>query len=647
MKKSLKGIALLFAAGAAILAFGCKTEGGVNPTDTDTAAPANVTGLKATARDSQVLLVWTDAGDSDIFGYEVTYSATENENGNASRAVEKMQADSLFVAPGAGGCYVSGLANGKSYTFTVKTMDTSGNKASGVLSEPVTPFAADANETMKIELSEQEKLTNTTLTITAAIKSSSAIKRVVYKLDGSINAAVLLSDKDALDATVDELDNSKWTFSVTGTDESMNGKVYTVAAIDNAGREETAQITISKFDFTGPANVTGLTKNFKNNSEIEFNWKNPLDNDFDHVEISYTTNDGTGDSDESEAVVIESGVQTYTFSQIDYSVQYYQFYIKTVDVLGNKRHTRITQGIKESIPEDFVVVNGITYTEKPELTPKSDIFVVGRYPLEIRKLYVCDHETTQPEWEKYMTYYGVEKPDERYSFKLSEDFGIGDDYPVYNICWYDVIIYCNLRSQAENLTPVYYMTINENKETDVSKWEAVENTYISKNDAGKYYISASRDTGTLKIAALDNATTGIKMDAEANGYRLPTEIEWEYIARGENKDSYIYSGSDTLNDVACKSGNKIKTKAPNSLGIYDMSGNAYELNYDWYTSNLAYNKSLTGPTFAANSRIIRGGGYENSASINPKVEIRKTLEPLWSGLTSNCTIGFRLVRNAE
>ncbi|MBR6296031.1 MAG: formylglycine-generating enzyme family protein, partial [Treponema sp.] len=146
------------------------------------------------------------------------------------------------------------------------------------------------------------------------------------------------------------------------------------------------------------------------------------------------------------------------------------------------------------------------------------------------------------------------------------------------------------------------------------------------NNEGKFYYSGlCKDeddaSKTGNSAVLDDPDTGIHYDTSANGYRLPTEAEWEYMARGGDlgfhEEQTTYSGSNNIADVGwCGAGktHEVKQKQPNVLGLYDMSGNVAEICYDW-EGEITNSTGALGVESGVKC-VRRGGCWGGSASSN-------------------------------
>ena len=159
------------------------------------------------------------------------------------------------------------------------------------------------------------------------------------------------------------------------------------------------------------------------------------------------------------------------------------------------------------------------------------------------------------------------------------------------------------------LTNDYYMG---KYEVTQALWEAVMGSNPSKYKGDNLPVESVSWNDCQEFISRLNSLTGRK-------FRLPTEAEWEYAARGGKKSrSYQYSGSSNISDVAwydenCGSTTRaVGTKRPNELGIYDMSGNVWEWCHDWYSSYSSLSQMNPIGAISGACRVRRGGSWDNS-----------------------------------
>lgn len=222
--------------------------------------------------------------------------------------------------------------------------------------------------------------------------------------------------------------------------------------------------------------------------------------------------------------------------------------------------------------------------------------------------YIGVYEVTWSEWNAVVQWaagrgYAWSGPDQ-HGF---EPAGCGNNHPVHSVSWYDAVKWCNAKSEMEGLTPAYRVE-------------------------GEVYRSG--EFGSHGSGVVD-------WDTAANGYRLPTMSEWIFAASGGfPPDGFIYSGSNNADEVAWHSGNAanplcdlfqglgthpVGLKLPNSLGLFDMSGNVYEWCWD----------------ADGNARTIKGGSWGQHES-GARIDFYHG----WSPDARFSFGGFRLVRHA-
>ena len=284
----------------------------------------------------------------------------------------------------------------------------------------------------------------------------------------------------------------------------------------------------------------------------------------------------------------------------------YFFYPTEADYL-NLGFFYVTAITPPPVPTGFVYVPGGTFTMGDTRGGGLDN-ELPTHSVTLNSFYIGKYELTQAEYSQYL------QPGSSWT---SND-GLGNNYPAYYVSWYAILKYCNLRSMDEGLTPVYSISGS----TNPAAWGTVPTSYNSTWNA-----------------AICNWS--------ANGYRLPTEAEWEYAARGAtNNPDYLYSGSDDVGTVAWYEGNNstygskpVGTKGPNGIGTYDMSGNLWEWCWDWYSGySSSPSSNPTGPT-SGTGRIGRSGRWSNSAN-SCRVAYRLYINPY----SSDYGVGFRVCR---
>ena len=178
-----------------------------------------------------------------------------------------------------------------------------------------------------------------------------------------------------------------------------------------------------------------------------------------------------------------------------------------------------------------------------------------------------------------------------------------------------------------NEKPAHRVTLSDYYigQTEVTQalWKAVMGYSPTSDGSSWYSFTGLGDNYPAYFISYDDVLSFISKLNSLTGrtFRMPTEAEWEYAARGGNKSKgYLYSGGNTLDNVGCYWDNSASTthpvaqKSANELGLYDMSGNIWEWCSDWYgTYSSSPQTNPTGPS-TGSYRVLRGGSVCNDAT---------------------------------
>ena len=238
-----------------------------------------------------------------------------------------------------------------------------------------------------------------------------------------------------------------------------------------------------------------------------------------------------------------------------------------------------------------------------------------QHQVTLSGFYMGKYEVTQKQWVEVMG-----SP-----LGWSDSYGIGDNYPVYDVIWYKAIEFCNRLSMQEGLEPVYRILISGSYITDPDVW-------------GGDLFTATWYNGSIVPGA--------------NGYCLPTEAEWEYACRAGTTTAYNTGDefSDSTGWSLENSNNRCQSvgkKSANKWGLYDMHGNMLELCWDYYANNYGADHLFNpmGPNpdsifVTSNVHVVRGGSFDRLA------EYLRSARREYVGSNSPFpNLGFRVVRH--
>ncbi|MFH0992119.1 MAG: SUMF1/EgtB/PvdO family nonheme iron enzyme [bacterium] len=431
----------------------------------------------------------------------------------------------------------------------------------------------------------------TNLTISSLTETQATLS---WALNNPLATIVMIERSTAASSgyrAVDSVSASLTTKGIVGiycTDSTYYFRLKTKSSINQSSY---TPAVLQKLLFPAPSNL--LVTSFSATS-ASLQWK-----DNSSFETGFEINSGI---DSTNLSLIKTELANSTASVINSAFDIKKVYYFRVRAKSLYNISAFSSAeIAPLVPTGMVFIKGSTFT-------------ANSTPITISSFNIDQYEVTYELWTDVrnwgLTHGYTDLPSGRNGYNP-----IGTNNPVTEVNWYDIVKWCNARSEKDGLTPVYYTNSSQNTvyrtgQTDIN------------NDAVKW---------------------------TANGYRLPTEAEWEYAARGGiQTHGYTYSGSNTIEDVAWYNSNSpnnthpVGQKSTNELCIYDMSGNVWEWCWDWHGSTYPSGGTMDpkGPSTTQSYRLLRGGSFDGSEYVC-RVVIRSY------NLPSGCNFfyGFRCVQD--
>jgi formylglycine-generating enzyme required for sulfatase activity len=628
------------------------------------------------------LTAYTHGDKLDLTGLTVTL--TYDDATTEDIAVANFADRNITTIPVNGGDLIYLTHNGqpveiKYGSLTCETNNLTVNRA--------TPTAADFNisgtgtftyngNTMAVTITPKTGKSNGTITVKynddTIAPSATGTYNVTFDVSeaGDFNAANGLT---AGTLTINKATPRAGDFDISGLTQDYDGSPKTVIITPKEGKSDGTITVKYNGSTTAPSAAGTYTVTFDVSEAGDFNAANGLSAGTMTITATVTFNSVTANGSASQSStqltlnfsqtitnlserdITLSGVSGVTKGYLDRSgaTYYLSIYGFTAggtltvsvaksgfNIIGTPKTVTIYyyyySGVSPGTIEMASIPAGTFIMGSPENEPNRNIKET-QHSVTLSSFKMSKYQVTQAQWIAVM---GAGED------RTSTSYGKGDNYPIYIVSWYDAIVFCNKLSIKEGLDPVYSI----NGSTDPADWGTMP-TEFTYNDA---------------------KWDGVVMDKSKNGYRLPTEAEWEYACRGDypnkatetnTKPFGIGDGTKMVSGLAnfsvrypydlarggsyedtSATGYVGKTKevgsyAANNYGLYDMHGNVLEWCWDWYGSYSS--GSQTDPTGAVtgSNRVERGGSWGIYGQ-----NLRSACRYFHIPGYRNNFIGFRLVR---